>query len=71
MSLKLKLVDRRGYRRNDPMRRYMEDRNLGSIKINLPYFQGRNDPEVYLEWEKKVELIFDCHNYSGKKKKGK
>ena len=44
------------------------DRNLGSIKIKIPSFQGRNDPEAYLEWEKKIELIFDCHNYSEEKK---
>jgi ABC-type metal ion transport system substrate-binding protein len=25
------------------------------------------DPEAYLEWEKKIELIFDCHNYSEEK----
>ena len=31
-------------------------------------FQGKNDPEAYFEWEKKVELIFECHNYSEKKK---
>ena len=31
-------------------------------------FQGRNDPEAYLEWEKKRELIFDCHNYLDEKK---
>ena len=26
-------------------------------------FQGKNDPEAYLEWEKKMELVFDYHNY--------
>jgi hypothetical protein len=44
------------------------DRNLGSIKIKIPYFQGRTNPEVYLEWEKKIELVFHCHNYSEEKK---
>ena len=34
--------------------REMVDRNLGSIKIKIPSFQGRNDPEAYLEWEKKI-----------------
>ena len=29
------------------------DRDLGSIKMTIPSFQGRTDPEVYLEWEKK------------------
>ena len=44
------------------------DRNLGSIKMKIPSFQGRTDPEVYLEWEKKIDLVFDCHHYSEEKK---
>ena len=33
--------------------------------MKIPSFQGKNDLEAYLEWEKKkIELIFDCHNYS-------
>ncbi|KAL6345118.1 hypothetical protein AAG906_013602 [Vitis piasezkii] len=35
--------------------------------MKIPSFQGKNDPEVYLEWEKKVEFIFECHNYSKEK----
>ena len=31
-------------------------------------FQRKNDPEAYLQWEKKMELVFDCHNYSKLKK---
>ena len=34
----------------------------------MPSFLGRNDLEAYLEWEKKVELIFDFHNYFEEKK---
>ena len=45
-----------------------EDDSLGSIMMKIPYFQGKNKPEAYLEWEKKVELVFDCHNYSDLKK---
>ena len=48
--------------------RNREDSNLGNIKIKIPSFQGKNDPEAYLEWKRKVELVFDCHNYSEKKK---
>uniref|UniRef100_A0A2N9IIS4 Reverse transcriptase RNase H-like domain-containing protein n=1 Tax=Fagus sylvatica TaxID=28930 RepID=A0A2N9IIS4_FAGSY len=44
------------------------DRSLGNIKMKIPSFQGRTDPEVYLEWEKKIDLVFDCHNYSEEKK---
>jgi hypothetical protein len=57
----------RGHGRN-PRGRDGVDRNLGSIKMKIPYFQGRTDSEAYLEWEKKIELIFDCHNYSEEKK---
>ena len=45
-----------------------EDNNLGNIKMKIPSFQGKNDPEAYLEWERKVELVFDCHHYSENKK---
>ncbi|GKV17059.1 hypothetical protein SLEP1_g27612 [Rubroshorea leprosula] len=45
-----------------------QDHDLGSIKMKIPPFQGKNDPGVYLEWEKKVELVFDFHNYSKEKK---
>ena len=44
------------------------DRNLRNIKMKIPSFQGKNDPEVYLECEKKVEFILECHNYSEEKK---
>jgi hypothetical protein len=57
----------RGFRR-DPRWQNGIDRNLGNIKMMIPSFQGKNDPEAYLEWEKKVELIFECHNYSEEKK---
>jgi len=56
----------RGHGRN-PRGRDGVDRNLGSIKMKMPSFQNRTDPEAYLEWEKKIELIFDCHNYSEEK----
>jgi hypothetical protein len=41
---------------------------LDAIKLKIPSFQGKNDPEAYLEWEKKVDWIFVCHNYSEAKK---
>ena len=36
--------------------------------MEIPSFLGRNDLEAYLEWENKVELIFDFHNYFEAKK---
>ncbi|XP_073063956.1 uncharacterized protein [Primulina eburnea] len=45
-----------------------EDNNIGSIKMKIPSFHGKSDPEAYLEWEKRVEFVFDCHHYSEQKK---
>ena len=36
--------------------------------MKIPSFQGKSDPEAYLEWEKKIKFIFYCHNYSEAKK---
>nr|XP_016502815.1 PREDICTED: uncharacterized protein LOC107820962 [Nicotiana tabacum] len=44
------------------------DRNLGSIKMNISSFQRKSDPDAYLDWERKVEKVFDYHNYSEEKK---
>ncbi|XP_062114134.1 uncharacterized protein LOC133825167 [Humulus lupulus] len=59
----------RGYgNREARMGKPRKDNDLGNIKIKIPYFQGKNDPEAYLEWETKMEMVFDCHNYSEIKK---
>jgi hypothetical protein len=57
----------RGHGRN-PRGRDGVDRNLGCIKMKIPSFQSRTDPKAYLEWEKKIELIFYYRNYSKEKK---
>lgn len=44
------------------------DGYLGNVKMTIPQFKDRSDPDAYLDWEKKLELIFDCHNYSEDKK---
>ncbi|KAJ8753022.1 hypothetical protein K2173_008809 [Erythroxylum novogranatense] len=36
--------------------------------MQIPAFKGRNDAEAYLEWERKVDMIFKCHNFSEEKK---
>ena len=59
--------DRETQRRH-PRRRQRIDNNLNSIKMKIPSFQGKSDPEAYLDWETKMELIFDCHEYSNRKK---
>jgi len=31
--------------------------------MKIMAFQGKNNLEAYLEWKKKVVLIFCCHHY--------
>jgi hypothetical protein len=57
--------------RSNERRRRVESRrdsHVGSIKMTIPSFKGKNDPELYLEWERKIEHVFDCYNYSEEKK---
>ncbi|XP_027181973.1 uncharacterized protein LOC113780366 [Coffea eugenioides] len=42
--------------------------HIPGIKVKIPPFQGRSDPDTYLEWEKRIELAFDCNNYSEEQK---
>src|SRR3989442_4338292 len=49
--------------RNPPV-----DNDLTSIKMRIPTFEGKNNAEEFIEWERKVEQIFECHNYSEEKK---
>ena len=49
------IVDMRG--RDDKRARHI-DHDLGNIKLKIHSFQGKNDLEAYLEWVKKVELVF-------------
>ena len=48
----------RRYRRNE----------LSGLKLKIPPFHGKADPDAYLEWEKKIELVFNCQHYSETKK---
>ncbi|KAL0411329.1 UNVERIFIED_CONTAM: hypothetical protein Slati_3722600 [Sesamum latifolium] len=60
---------RRVNRPRDRLRRPREeDGGLGGVKITIPSFKEKSDPEAYLEWEMRVEQIFSCHNYLKNKK---
>ena len=57
------------YRRDERGRRGRnKDDGLSGIKIKIPSFQGKSDLKAYLKWEKKMELVLDCHNYLEAKK---
>jgi len=34
------------------------------VRVDLPYFHGKENVETYLDWEMKVEQIFACHRVS-------
>ena len=36
---------------------------IEGVKLNIPPFKGKSDPEAYLEWELKIEHIFSCNTY--------
>ncbi|KAL1204561.1 hypothetical protein V5N11_006410 [Cardamine amara subsp. amara] len=38
--------------------------NLKGLKISIPPFHGKTDPDAYLEWEKKIELVFNVQQYT-------
>jgi hypothetical protein len=44
------------------------DRDLGGTKMKILVFQNKNNLKAYLEWEKKVKLIFYHHHYYEVKK---
>jgi hypothetical protein len=33
---------------------------LGGLKLKIPAFHGTDNPDTYLEWEQKIELVFLC-----------
>nr|KYP73702.1 hypothetical protein KK1_006350 [Cajanus cajan] len=37
------------------------------FKVDIPQFFGKDDVEVYLDWEMKVEQLFTCHKVSEEK----
>ncbi|XP_071901035.1 uncharacterized protein [Coffea arabica] len=36
--------------------------------MKIPPFQGKSDSDTYLEWESRVELVFDCNDYTDAQK---
>ncbi|KAL9260332.1 hypothetical protein AKJ16_DCAP04304 [Drosera capensis] len=41
---------------------------MGTVKLKIPSFSGKSDPEAYIEWERKVDFVFDCNEYSDERK---
>jgi len=59
------------YRERRNHRRYrgrQREEEIEGVKVKILTFKGTCDPEVYLEWEMKVEQVFACYNYNEEKK---
>jgi len=47
----------------------MEGQNkIEGVKLNVPSFKGRSDPDTYLDWEMKIEHVFSCNDYTEQQK---
>ncbi|KAA0038045.1 uncharacterized protein E5676_scaffold237G001470 [Cucumis melo var. makuwa] len=44
------------------------ERNIEAIKFKISKFFGKTDPEEYIQWEKEVENVFACHNFTNEQK---
>ena len=45
-----------------------EERGVGGVKLKISTFYGRFDPEEYLQYESKIENVFDCNNFNEERK---
>lgn len=37
---------------------------IGRIKVKIPSFEGKVDADACIDWETKIEKIWDCHNFT-------
>ncbi|KAG7572507.1 Integrase catalytic core [Arabidopsis suecica] len=66
-------VRRQHQRRKDPLMRNharrVEPREQNrDIKLIPPTFAGKSNPEAYIDWERRMEYIFDCYGYGEARK---
>ena len=55
---------------NDGLRqnRIEEQNKIEGVKLNVPPFKRRSDPDTYLDWEMKIEHVFSCNDYIEKQR---
>ena len=52
-----------------PRQNRMEGQNkIEGVKLNVPPFKGRSDPDAYLDWEMKIKHVFSCNDYTEEQK---
>jgi len=52
----------------NPYHHHKKERKPKEARVDLPYFYGTNDIETFLDWEMKVEQLFECYNVSEERK---
>ena len=60
-----------GYGKRRNHRRYggrQREEGIEGVKVKILTFKETYDPEVYLEWEMKVEQVFACYDSNEEKK---
>jgi len=55
-----------GYYQPPPRRTRRESPK--KTRVDLPHFYGKENVEIYLDWEMKVEQLFACHHVSEERK---
>ena len=57
------------YYQPPPQRRPRREREqeLREVRVDLPHFHWKENVEAYLDWEMKVEQLFECHQVSEEK----
>lgn len=62
-----------GEKRNERYKERINHRRYGGrqrkegiegVKVKIPTFKETYDPDLYHEWEMKVEQVFNCYNYN-------
>lgn len=46
-----------------PPREVRPPEDIPKVKFTMPSFEGRYKPDIYLDWELKVEQRFACHDF--------
>ena len=44
------------------------DDDVRNIPMEIPKFLGKVDPNAFVEWDNIIEAVFDCDQYSNRKK---
>jgi len=53
---------------NDGPKRIEGQDKIEGVKLNVPLFRGKSDPDSYLDWEMKIQHAFSCNDYPEEQK---